>query len=94
MFPSAFIQARDFDEAMALYSTHCHGRRAAGFVDAEQSLRLNYSAPAMLADGQALYDEIQRYLIGTPDSELPTELTDAFDRFEATWNAARNAPSS
>jgi hypothetical protein len=57
--------------------------------ESEANARLIAAAPSMLQAGQALYDEIQRHLFGKQDSELPAELTDAFDRFEATWNAAR-----
>jgi hypothetical protein len=44
--------------------------------------------PELLKEGQALYDAIQHYLIGVPNTELPTHLTDAFDRWEEVANRA------
>ena len=57
-------------------------------VEAEANAMLIAAAPELRRESQSLYDAIQYYLIGVPDSELPEELVAAFDALEAAWHKA------
>ena len=56
---------------------HCHTCVAA--KSAGEQLR---------SASQKLYDALQRYLMGKPDSELPKELVEGMNEMEAAWHTA------
>jgi hypothetical protein len=68
--------------------THLH--RSDGERDkepqAEACANLVTGAAAMRRTSQQFYDALQRYLIDTPDSELPEELVEAMNELEAAWH--------